>query len=201
LGDENNEFKTNLPVDRNTKRPSTPAPGGVDGMGTWLTGENYRREREFKLDVMEWLNNGQPKLFRSPAEGNYIVRLMNVSLSPNDTLGRMLHTFTCSATEIAAPTFENFYDLLWNHGELDLQAFAKEYHYGLPVKFIAGKKYSPVKIYAGREQRTNADAIVCVLENVSNHKVTRLQYAIDLTTLVYLLGQYIVEDLIKYMQK
>ena len=110
LGDENNEFKTNLPVDRNTKRPSTPAPGGVDGMGTWLTGENYRREREFKLDVMEWLNNGQPKLFRSPAEGNYIVRLMNVSLSPNDTLGRMLHTFTCAATEIAAPTFENFYD-------------------------------------------------------------------------------------------
>jgi hypothetical protein len=79
-------------------------------MGTWLTGENYRREREFKLDVMEWLNNGQPKLFRSPAEGNYIVRLMNISLSPNDTLGRMLHTFTCSATEIAAPTFENFYD-------------------------------------------------------------------------------------------
>ena len=98
-------------------------------------------------------------------------------------------------------TFENFYDLLWNYGELNLQDFVKEYHYGLPVKFIAGKKYSPVKIYAGREQRTNKDAVVCVLENVSNPKVTRLQLAIDLTTLVYLLGQYITEDLIKYMQK
>ena len=98
-------------------------------------------------------------------------------------------------------TFENFYDLLWNYGELNLQDFAKEYHYGLPIKFIAGKKYSPAKIYAGREQRTNKDAVVCVLENVSNPKVTRLQYAIDLTTLVYLLGQYITEDLIKYMQK
>jgi hypothetical protein len=97
-------------------------------------------------------------------------------------------------------TFENFYELLWNFGELYLQAFAKEYHYGLPIKYIAGKKYSPVKIYAGREQRTNKDAVVCVLENVSNPKVTRLQYAIDLTTLVYLLGTYIVEDLIKYMQ-
>lgn len=110
LGDENNEFKTNLPLNRNTKRISTPSFGEVNGMGTWLTGENYKREREFKLEVMEWLNNGKPKLFRSPAEGNYIVRLMNISLSPNDTLGRMLHTFTCSATEIAAPTFENFYD-------------------------------------------------------------------------------------------
>lgn len=98
-------------------------------------------------------------------------------------------------------TFENFYDLLWNNGELNLQDFVKEYHYGLPIKYILGKKYSPVKIYAGREQRTNKDAVVCVLENVSNPKVTRLQYAIDLTTLVYLLGTYIVEDLIKYMQK
>lgn len=110
LADENNEFKSNLPLNRATQRPGTPSPGGVDDMGTWLTGENYRREREFKLQVMEWLNNGEPKLFRSPAEGNYIVRLMNVSLTPNDTLGRMLHTFTCAATEIAAPTFENFYD-------------------------------------------------------------------------------------------
>jgi hypothetical protein len=45
------------------------------------------------LEVLEWLNNGEAKIFRSPTEGNYIVRLMNVSLTPNDTLGRMLHTF------------------------------------------------------------------------------------------------------------
>jgi hypothetical protein len=32
---------------------------------------------------MNWLNNGKPKLFRSPSEGNYIVRLMSVSLTPN----------------------------------------------------------------------------------------------------------------------
>ena len=98
-------------------------------------------------------------------------------------------------------TFENFYDLLWNYGELVLQDFRDEYHYGLPIKYIAGKKYYPIKLYASREQRTNKDAVVCVLENISNPKVTRLQLAIDLTTLVYLLGQYIVEDLIKFMQK
>ena len=45
--------------------------------------------------------DGKPKLFRSPGEGSYIVRLMNVSLTPNDTLGRMLHTFSSTAYEVA----------------------------------------------------------------------------------------------------
>jgi hypothetical protein len=64
-------------------------------------------ERNFKLDVLEWLNNGKPKLFRSPTEGNYIVRLMNISLTPEDTLGRMIHTFSCTAYEIAENNYNN----------------------------------------------------------------------------------------------
>jgi hypothetical protein len=64
-------------------------------------------ERIFKLKVLEFLNNGEVKLFRSPGEGSFIVRLMNTSLSPNDTLGRMLHTFTSTAYEIADFNFEN----------------------------------------------------------------------------------------------
>jgi hypothetical protein len=36
---------------------------------------------------------------------------MNVSLTPNDTLGRMLHTFQCTAYEVADYTFENLVDL------------------------------------------------------------------------------------------
>jgi hypothetical protein len=47
---------------------------------TNLTSYNITAERIFKLAVLEWLNNGKPKLFRSPTEGNYIVRLLNVSL-------------------------------------------------------------------------------------------------------------------------
>ena len=68
---------------------------------TQLTNYNYAAERKFKLAVLEWLTNGEPKLFRSPAEGNYVVRLINTSLSPNDTLGRMLHTFSSTGYEIA----------------------------------------------------------------------------------------------------
>lgn len=74
---------------------------------TNLTSDNICLERNFKLEVLEWLTNGQPKIFRSPTEGNYIVRLMNVSLTPNDTLGRMIHTFNCTAYEVAENDYKN----------------------------------------------------------------------------------------------
>lgn len=81
----------------------------LNGTKTDLTHENIKNEREFKLEVLDWLTNGQPKIFRSPTEGNYLVRLMNTSLSPNDTLGRMLHTFSCTAYEIDSYDFETLH--------------------------------------------------------------------------------------------
>lgn len=93
LSDENNEFST--------------FGESIGPDSTQLVPENYYKERQFKLEALSWLTNGQPKLFRSPAEGNYIVKLMNVSLSPLDTLGRLLHTFNCTAYEVADCTFEN----------------------------------------------------------------------------------------------
>lgn len=74
---------------------------------TDLVGYNYTAERKFKLAVLEWLTDGKPKLFRSPSEGNYVVRLMNISLSPNDTLGRMIHSFSCTGYECAAADIES----------------------------------------------------------------------------------------------
>ena len=65
-----------------------------------LVSANVNAEREFKNDILDWLNDGGVKLLRTPAEGNYLVRLMNVSFSPIDTLGRMLHNFSCNAYEI-----------------------------------------------------------------------------------------------------
>ena len=69
-----------------------------------FTGYNLFAERKFKLTVLDWLNNGELKLFKSPAEGNYVVRLMNSSLSPQDALGRMIHTFNSTAYEAADNT-------------------------------------------------------------------------------------------------
>jgi len=81
---------------------------------TNLVDYNIMAERIFKNKVLDWLNNGQVKLFKSPAEGNFLVRLMNVSLSPTDSLSRMLHTFTASAFEVAEFNSSNlaYYNLI-----------------------------------------------------------------------------------------
>lgn len=67
---------------------------------TNLSDLNYTVEKDFKLAVLEFLNNKKPKLFRSAAEGNYCVMTLNSSLTPIDTLGRMLHSFNSTAYEI-----------------------------------------------------------------------------------------------------
>lgn len=74
---------------------------------TNLTDYNVLAERIFKMKVLEFLNDGEPKLFRSPGEGNFIVRLMNSSFSPDDKLNRMLHTFSTTATEIDDFNYQN----------------------------------------------------------------------------------------------
>lgn len=89
---------------------------GLEYVTNNLVTENIKAERDFKLDVLEWLNDGNPKLFRSPTEGNYIVRLMNITMSPTDTLGRMLHTFNCSAYEIDDYNYDN----LFKHGLIEV---------------------------------------------------------------------------------
>ena len=107
LSDENELFIKGIQNNTNIKRTKTAGKDIFDPQGTELTKDIFRKERQFKMEALEWLTNGKPKIFRSPGEGNYIVRLINASLTPNDTLGRMLHTFNCTANEIAEYNFEN----------------------------------------------------------------------------------------------
>ena len=79
----------------------------TDEKTTNYTTDNVAQERLFKMEVLKWLNDGQPKIFRSPTEGNFIVRLLKVSLSPEQKLGNLLHNFSCTAYEIADYTYEN----------------------------------------------------------------------------------------------
>jgi hypothetical protein len=78
---------------------------------TSLADYNIAAERKFKIAVLEWLNNGKPKLFKSPTEGNYIIRLMNVSLTPEDKLGRMIHSFSATGYECMDINEENLREL------------------------------------------------------------------------------------------
>lgn len=66
-------------------------------------------EKKFRDVVIKFLMDGKVKLFRSPTEGNYLVRLTDVSFSPNQQLGRMIWTFSATANEIAENTVDNYY--------------------------------------------------------------------------------------------
>lgn len=65
------------------------------------TQNDWLWEREFREEAMKWLNDGEPKLYRSMTEGNMAVMLTDISLTPNATLGRRLYSFTATVYEIA----------------------------------------------------------------------------------------------------
>lgn len=75
-----------------------------------LTEDNTFIERKFREKVEEFLNDGKPKLFRSSTEGNKVVVLMGVSLSPQNTLGRMIYNFSATAYEVIENTLDNLND-------------------------------------------------------------------------------------------
>lgn len=67
----------------------------------YIENDQVMLERIYKNKVLDWLNNGKPKLLKTATEGNFIVQLMNVQLTPMDQLGRRLHSFSCEAYEVA----------------------------------------------------------------------------------------------------
>lgn len=107
-----------LDSDATLKRENTAIAGaGTSSVSlpktrtTSLVDYNIAAERKFKLAVLDWLNDGKPKLFRSPTEGNYIIRLMNISLAPEDKLGRMLHSFSATGYECMDCTLKNMQEV------------------------------------------------------------------------------------------
>ena len=62
--------------------------------------ENWYWERQFREEVVQWLNDGEAKLFRSMPEGNMIVMITDISLTPNQNIGRMLYNFSATMYEI-----------------------------------------------------------------------------------------------------
>lgn len=65
-------------------------------------------EKMFREQVMDFLQDGNVKLFKSETEGNILVRLTDVSFSPEQQLGRKVYKFSATAVEIAEPTLDNY---------------------------------------------------------------------------------------------
>ena len=69
---------------------------------------DYIYERDFRQLVLDFLHDGKPKLFKSPTEGNVIVRLTDINCIPNQSLDRMLYEFSSTGTELAENTNANY---------------------------------------------------------------------------------------------
>lgn len=65
-------------------------------------------EKRFRDVVINFLHDDSVKLFRSPTEGNFLVKLMDISFTPNQTLGRQLWAFSSNAFEIDECNIDNF---------------------------------------------------------------------------------------------
>lgn len=69
---------------------------------------DYVYERLFREEVIDFLQDGEIKLFKSLTEGNILIRLMDINLTPLNGLNGYLYSFSATAYEQAEPTVENF---------------------------------------------------------------------------------------------
>ena len=67
-------------------------------------------ERDFREKVMDFLYKHNVKLYRSATEGNILVKLMNITFTPNQTLGRRIYSFQCTAYEVADCSLQAYND-------------------------------------------------------------------------------------------
>lgn len=111
--DDNQLFMTDKEmglIENNEDRKKTAAAESGELLKVRTTGlqdYNFYAERQFKLTLLDWLNDGKAKLFKSPTEGVYLVQIMNVALSPENTVGRMIHSFSAQAVEIAKANYKS----------------------------------------------------------------------------------------------
>lgn len=86
---------------------------------------DYVLEREFRDKVSKYLHKHNVKLFRSLTEGNILVKLMDINLTPEQGLGRYVYSFSCTAYEIDDCTLEN----ISKYGIQELGTYDSEIEY------------------------------------------------------------------------
>ena len=64
-------------------------------------------ERDFREKVIDFLYKNDIKLYKSTTQGNILVKLMNISFTPNNTLSRHIYDFTCTVQQIDQFTIDN----------------------------------------------------------------------------------------------
>lgn len=68
---------------------------------------NYIYERDFRERVLDFLHEDNIKLFRSTPEGNLLVKFTDISISPEQELGRLVYTLSATVTEVSDYSVDN----------------------------------------------------------------------------------------------
>ena len=78
-------------------------------------------EKVFRDKVIDFLLEDRPMLFRSATEGNILIRLMDLSFSPNTQLKNSIYSFGSTTVEIAECNFDNFHKYnIYDSGSIDI---------------------------------------------------------------------------------
>lgn len=92
------EFKIGDPDVDNSEYRTATSVGATDN--PYDLGEKYKKEKEYREEVYNWLINGKPKIFKSPTEGIYVVQVMNASMSAKKELGNLLYEVSGTMYEV-----------------------------------------------------------------------------------------------------
>lgn len=118
-------------------------------------------EREFRERVMDFLYANTIKLFRSTTEGNILVKLMDISFTPNQTLGRMLYSFSATAYEIDDFTLANCDKYgIQNIGKLDKYLRSDFYFIGQLQGTYEGEKEDILTVLREKYSQNATDKYV-----------------------------------------
>lgn len=93
-------------------------------------------EREFRELVLDFLTDNTVKLFRSTPEGNVLVKLTNISLTPMTQLGRRIYSFAATAYEVDECSIDNYNSYDIQKLQIDLNGANKNYYYFNATKFV-----------------------------------------------------------------
>lgn len=69
---------------------------------------DYIYQHDFRQKVIEFLYKHNVKLYRSATEGNILVKLMNISFTPDKTTSRLIYNFSCTAVEVDKCSVKNY---------------------------------------------------------------------------------------------
>lgn len=64
-------------------------------------------EKNYRDEITEYFYENRVRLFRSATEGNILVKLMNITMTPNEQIDRRVYNIQCTAFEVDEYNLEN----------------------------------------------------------------------------------------------